>query len=98
MDIVLAFILIFITAFLIVKIIQILIEKAFDGEIMKSLDRVLGFAFGALEGILIVSCIMILVCAQIWFSSAFIAEKSTMYHVLSPILEYPISYIRGCLA
>ena len=95
--IVLAFILIFITAFLIVKIIQILLERAISGEIMKSLDRVLGFAFGALEGILIVSCILIVLCAQIWFDFSSLTDTSSIYRILHPILEYPITYIRGML-
>ncbi|WP_407428731.1 CvpA family protein [Treponema sp.] len=96
-DIVLAFILIFVTAFLVVKIIQIVFEKAFSGEIMKSLDRVLGFAFGALEGLLIVFCILILIRSQIWFDLSSLTENSTIYRILAPFLEYPVNYIRGML-
>ena len=65
--IVLAFILLFIAAFLLVKIIQTLIGSVMDGDILKSLDRVLGFVLGALEGLFIVCAILILVCAQPWF-------------------------------
>ena len=97
-DIVLAFILIFITAFLIVKIIQIIVGAIFSGEIMKSLDRVLGLAFGALEGLLIVSCILILMKAQIWFDFDSLLSSSTVANILLPYLEQPITYIRGMLA
>ena len=97
-DVVLAFILIFITAFLIVKIIQIIVGAIFSGEILKSLDRVLGLAFGALEGILVVSCILILLRAQIWFDLDSLTDNSTIYNILKPFLEYPINYIRGMLA
>ncbi|MBQ8013660.1 MAG: CvpA family protein [Treponema sp.] len=97
-DIVLAFILIFITAFLIVKIIQIIVGAIFSGEIMKSLDRVLGLAFGAVEGLLIVSCVLILMKAQIWFDFDSLLSSSTVAKILLPYLEQPIAYIRGMLA
>ena len=97
-DVVLAFILVFITAFLVVKIIQIIVGAIFSGEIMKSLDRVLGLAFGAIEGLLIVSCILILLKAQIWFDSDSLLSDSTLAKILLPYLSQPISYIRGMLA
>ena len=97
-DVVLAFILVFITAFLIVKIIQIIVGAIFSGEIMKSLDHVLGLAFGAVEGLLIVSCILILMKAQIWFDFSSLLDSSTVAGVLIPYLDTPISYIRGMLA
>ncbi len=97
-DVVLAFILIFITAFLVVKIIQIIVGAIFSGEIMRSLDRVLGLAFGAIEGLLIVSCILILLKAQIWFDSDSLLSDSTVARILLPYLSQPISYIRGMLA
>ena len=96
-DVVIAFILIFITTFLIVKIIQMIVGMIFSGEILKSLDRVLGLAFGAVEGILVVSCILILMNAQIWFNFDSLLNGSTIYHILSPFLEYPVNYIRGML-
>ena len=96
-DVVLAFVLIFITAFLIVKIIQIAMGAIFSGEIMKSLDRVLGLAFGAIEGALIVCCILILMKAQIWFDFDSLLSDSTIAKILLPYLQTPISYIRGML-
>jgi membrane protein required for colicin V production len=97
-DVVLAFILIFITAFLVVKIVQIIVGAIFSGEIMKSLDRVLGLAFGAIEGLMIVSCILILMKAQIWFDFDSLLSKSSIAKILIPYLQSPIKYIRGMLA
>ena len=94
-DVVLAFILIFITAFLVV---QIIVGAIFSGEIMKSLDRVLGLAFGAIEGLMIVSCILILMKAQIWFDFDSLLSKSSIAKILIPYLQSPIKYIRGMLA
>ena len=97
-DIVLAFILVFVTAFLIVKILQIIVGAIFSGEIMKSLDRVLGLIFGAFEGLMLVSCLIILLKAQIWFDSDSILSNSSLARLLLPYLSQPISYIRGMLA
>ncbi|WP_294430521.1 CvpA family protein [uncultured Treponema sp.] len=97
-DVVLAFILVFITAFLLVKIVQIIISTIFSGEILKSLDRVLGLAFGAIEGLLIVSCILIVLKAQVWFDFDSLTDSSTIYRILAPYLSSPINYIRGMLA
>jgi membrane protein required for colicin V production len=97
-DIVLAFILVFVTAFLIVKILQIIVGAIFSGEIMKSLDRVLGLIFGAFEGLMLVSCLIILLKAQIWFDSDSILYNSSLAGLLLPYLSQPISYIRGMLA
>lgn len=94
-DIVLSFVLIFVAAFLFVKILQILIGGIFSGEILKSLDRVLGFAFGALEGLLIVVCVLILLKAQVWFDIGFLTERSAFSTFLSPFLEKPVAYIQG---
>ena len=97
-DVVLSFILIFIAVFLFVKILQIIVSSIFSGEIMKSLDRVLGFAFGALEGLMIVSCAIILIRAQPYFQLDSILEGSFIASILNPLLEYPVNYIRGILA
>lgn len=97
-DIVLAFVLVFVTAFLIVKILQIIVGAIFSGEIMKSLDRVLGLIFGAFEGLMLVSCLIILLKAQIWFDSDSILSDSSLARLLLPYLSQPISYIRGMLA
>lgn len=97
-DIVLAFVLLFIATFIFVKIIQIVLQKIFSGEILGSLDHMLGFAFGAVEGILVVSCVLILMKAQIWFDFSSLTENSTIYRILSPFLEKPISYIGGSFA
>lgn len=96
-DLVIAFILIFIAVFLFVKIIQILLKNIFSGEILKSLDHVLGFLFGAAEGIALVACVLILLKAQTWFDSSAVTDGSTVSSVLLPYLQKPIEYIHGML-
>ncbi len=96
-DLILSFVLLFITAFLAVKIIQILFAGVFSSEIMGSLDRVLGFVFGAVEGCAIVCCIIIILKAQPWFSADFL-NRSTVVNYLSPYLDSPIKKISGIFA
>ena len=97
-DIIVAFIIVFVTTFLIVKIIQIIVSGIFSGEILKSLDKILGLFFGAIEGVLVVSCLLILLKAQIWLNVDSLLSSSTVANLLLPYLERPVSYIRGMLA
>jgi len=85
---ILCFVLIFVIVFLIVKIIQTLLSRAFDGEIMKGLDRSLGFFFGLLEGCLVVFVFVFLLTNQPWFDVSKIFEGSFFVKMLQPLLNY----------
>ena len=86
---VISFILLFIVVFLFVKILQTIIAGLFKGEILKSLDKILGFAIGMAEGLIIVSAIVIVLKAQPWFSTDFI-DSTFFWTYFSPILAKPI--------
>ncbi len=85
-SLVLCFVLIFVVVFLIVKIIQTALEKIFDGEIMKGLDRALGFFFGILEGFVVVFAGLFILTYQPWFDISKIFEGSFIYSVLLPLI------------
>lgn len=85
---ILCFVLIFVIVFLIVKIIQTLLSKAFDGEIMKGLDRSLGFFFGLLEGLLVVFVFIFILMNQPWFDVSKLFEGSFFVKMLTPLLNY----------
>ena len=85
---ILCFLLIFVIVFLIVKIIKTILSKAFDGEIMKGLDRSLGFFFGLLEGILVVFVFIFIMMNQPWFDFSKIFEGSFFVKILTPLLNY----------
>lgn len=65
---ILGFIIVFILVFLVVKLVQVVISKIFQLQILKSLDRVLGFAFGIVEGILVVGLVIFILLKQPFFS------------------------------
>ena len=85
---VLCFVLIFVIVFLFVKIIQTILSKIFDGDIMKGLDRSLGFLFGLLEGFLVVFVFIFLLTNQPWFDVSKLFEGSFFVKILKPLLDY----------
>ncbi len=97
-DLILSFAVLFIASFLAVKILQIIFSGIFNSEIMGSLNRVLGFVFGFLEGCVIVACLIILLKAQPWFSADSFLEKSTIVQHALPYLASPIEKMSGIFA
>ncbi len=85
---ILCFVLIFVVIFLIVKIIQTIFERIFDGEIMKGLDRSLGFFFGLVEGLVVIFVFVLILTYQPWFDCSKIFEGSLLIKLLSPLLDY----------
>ena len=63
-SVVLSFLLVFVAVFLVICIVQRVFEKIFSGEIMRGLDRVLGFLLGAAEGLVVVLFLMVVVTIQ----------------------------------
>jgi len=87
-SLILCFVLIFVVIFLIVKIIQTALEKVFDGEIMKGLDRSLGFFFGIIEGLTFIFFFIFIMINQPWFDVSKIFANSFFIKLLKPLLEY----------
>ena len=90
-----SFIIIFTAVFLIISIIQQLVAKIFSGEIMKGLDRTLGFLLGLAEGLIVVAFVMIILIVQPWYDTSGIFADSLFYKYLSGIIKMPADYLRG---
>lgn len=90
-----SFAILFIATFLAVKIIQTAIKSLFSGDILKSLDRVLGFILGLFEGILVISAVLILLVSQPWFSLDRLLDSSFYWSMLDSFLTKPIQYVKG---
>lgn len=90
-----SFAILFIATFLAVKIIQTAIKSFFSGDILKSLDRVLGFILGLFEGLLVISAILILLISQPWFSLGGLLDSSFYWSMLDSFLTKPIQYVKG---
>ncbi len=80
------FLLVFILVFLVVKVIQQIVGKIFEGKILGQLNRLLGFAFGIVEGLAIVALVLIILTAQPWFDVAPILSGSIFYRMFQVFL------------
>lgn len=76
-----SFVILFILVFLIVKLVQTIMERIFEMNILNSLDRVLGFAFGIIEGCAVVGLIIFLLYYQPFFSVEKIFDGSFFYGI-----------------
>lgn len=83
---ILGFIIVFVVVFLIVKLIQVIIAKIFQLNILKSLDRVLGFAFGIIEGIAVVELVIFILIKQPFFPASRLFEGSFFYGLAEKFL------------
>lgn len=92
---VISFLLIFVVVFLGICIIQQIVEKIFSGEIMRGLDRILGFLLGAFEGTVIVVLIMVVMSVQPWFDLSSIISESLFFSVFSGLIHFSSEYVKG---
>lgn len=76
---ILGFLIVFVVVFLIVKLIQMIFSQVFEWSPLKSLDRVLGFFFGVIEGLVIVLAIIFVLTVQPFFSVENLLNNSFYY-------------------
>ena len=84
---VVSFLLIFIIAFLVVKIVQEIVSRIFSGEILQGLDRALGFVFGIVEGLAVVSLVIVALKVQPWFDTRPLFDSSIFYRLLDGVIR-----------
>lgn len=95
---ILSFILIFVLVYLLVRLIQHFVGSFFSGDILKGLDRALGFFFGIAEGLLLVCVVLIVFYAQPWFDISHLLTDSFFHSLLKNILAEPISIVQDFIA
>ena len=89
-----SFILIFILVYLIVRLIQVIVKKAFSGEILSGLDHSLGVFVGIAEGLALIALILGILYMQPWFDINELLENSIFHKMLSGILSAPVNEIK----
>lgn len=89
-----AFLLIFVVVFLVIQIIKTIIGQAFEGDIMKGLDKALGFFLGLVEGFAIVMFIIIIANSQNLIPVAGIFENSFFFKLIQPLIPSTNSIIK----
>ena len=84
---VVSFLLIFIIAFLVVKIVQEIVSRIFSGDILQGLDRALGFVFGIVEGLAVISLVIVALKVQPWFDTRPLFDSSIFYRILDGVIR-----------
>lgn len=81
-----SFLLIFAVVFLIIQILKTVIGHAFEGDIMKGLDKALGFFLGIIEGMALVMFIIIIANSQNLIPVDSIFNNSFFFNLIKPLI------------
>jgi membrane protein required for colicin V production len=81
-----AFAAIFLIVFIAIKIIEMTLRSIIEGVRLGGLDRLLGFFFGLVEGIVIVCLLLFLISIQPLFDPKQIIEESFFAKILMPLI------------
>lgn len=95
--VVLAFLMVFIACFIVLKILQLILKSIFSGYVLKSLDRFLGLVAGAFEGIALVCVVLIVLLAQPWFDTNSLLAGSIYLKLLGPVISIPLNVLNESL-
>ena len=90
-----AFVAVFVVAFVAVKLVQLAARGVARGYLFGELDRVLGFALGALEALALVAVAVIVMRAQTLFDVTSVLENSLIANLLEPLLASPLEKLSG---
>ena len=94
-SVVLAFVAVFVVVFIVVKLVQLAALSVARTSLFRELDRVLGFALGALEGLALVAVALIVLNVQTLFDVTALLEGSTFARLLQPLLSPPLEKLSG---
>jgi membrane protein required for colicin V production len=81
-----AFVIIFIIVFLIIKILQSIVARMFEGEILKGLDRALGFLFGIVQGVFFAGAILFALKTQKFIDVSHLLASSYFFHLFELLI------------
>nr|WP_253679635.1 CvpA family protein [Treponema sp. OMZ 788] len=83
---VIAFLILFLSVYLIIKLVQVFLGSLFSNESLKNLDRSLGFFLGLVEGLIVIGVILMLINIQTFISFDKILSESIFAKILSPFI------------
>ena len=83
---VIAFLILFLSVYLIIKLIEVLLGSLFSSESLQSLDRALGFFLGIIEGLLLITIILMVINIQPFINPEEILTGSVFAKILSPFI------------
>ncbi|QSI05667.1 CvpA family protein [Treponema pedis] len=83
---VIAFLILFLATYLVIKLIELLLGSLFSNQSLKSLDRALGFFLGLIEGLLLIAVLLMLIHLQPVVNPAKLLDGSIFAKILSPFI------------
>ena len=83
---IIAFLILFLSSYLVIKLIEVLLGSLFSSDSLKSLDRALGFFLGLIEGLLIIAILLMIITIQPFVQPAAVLDDSIFAKLLSPFL------------
>ena len=83
---VIAFLILFLSVYLIIKLVQVFLGSLFSSESLKNLDRSLGCCLGLVEGLIVIGVILMLINIQTFVSFDKILSESIFAKILSPFI------------
>ncbi len=83
---VIAFLILFLATYLIIKLIEVLLGSLFSNQSLKNLDRALGFFLGGIEGLLLTAVLLTAINLQPFADPDRILDGSIFAKILSPFI------------
>jgi membrane protein required for colicin V production len=90
---VIAFLIIFLVVYVIIKLFENAIHRLFERLRLGSLDRALGFFLGIAEGIIIIAVIIIIMRLQPFFEVEELINESVIAGIMLQIIPYGIELL-----
>ncbi len=83
---IIAFLILFLATYLIIKLLQVLIGSLFENGSLRSLDRALGSFLGLVEGVLVIIILLMIFNIQPFFDTTEFLADSFFAKFLSPFM------------
>ncbi len=83
---IIAFLILFLSSYLVIKLVEVLLGSLFSSKSLKSLDRALGFFLGLIEGLLIIAILLMIITIQPFAEPGIVLDDSIFAKLLSPFL------------
>jgi membrane protein required for colicin V production len=88
---ILAFVAIFVIVMLFIRMIEYVLKNVIEGAKLGGLNKFIGFFFGIIEGIAIVTIILFILTAQPFFDSSRVIGDSFFAELLLPLIKIPFN-------
>ncbi|MCR5725402.1 MAG: CvpA family protein [Treponema sp.] len=94
---VIAFVVLFVGTFIVIKILQVVLKGVVDSIDILKVDSILGLVLGVLEGLIVISAVMILLLVLPWESCHTLVYDSFAWSFLGGILATPTDRVQEFL-